>query len=625
MVNRRKLILATAFCLLAIGCLFTAYADSIIAQYRNAVPCGELHGFAGFLQSVRLLDVGECTVRGTGACQNPGADCIAGGVSGFCTNVVQGGGTTCVCVPPPRGLSIVKTHSGNFFQDQTGAQYTITVSNDGSPSTGTVSVSDQVPAGLTATGIAGTNWTCTQPAGPCSRSDSLATNATYESITLTVDVAANAPLSVTNSASLSGTNVIEGIAQDQTTINCHLVVDNNNDSGTGSLRAVIANACANSTITFAPNVRGAIALTTTELLINNNLTIIGPGANLLSVQRDAGAGAFRIFDIASASVNANISGLKIANGNAAGTNGGGGGIYNTGTLTLTNSTISGNSGSGGSFGGGGIYNAGGTMTIANSTVSGNTVNSSFGGGGIVNTGGTMTIINSTISGNSAGSGGGIFNWSTGTVKITNGTISGNSAAHFGGVTNASNGIVHSGNTLIALNTSPSSPDINGSFISDGHNLIGNGTGGTGFTNGANGDQVGVADPKLDTTLTNNGGPTDTIALLISSPAINAGDDSIAPKTDQRVYLRSGVSDIGAFEFSGTPIRITSITRLANGHIILQGVGVPKASHTIQASLTPAAADFSAIAPVLGDGSGALQYDDDGAVGLTKRFYRLSFP
>ena len=102
-------------------------------------------------------------------------------------------------------------------------------------------------------------------------------------------------------------------------------------------------------------------------------------------------------------------------------------------------------------------------------------------------------------------------------------------------------------------------DVSGDFTSGGHNLIGDGTG-TGFTNGVNGDIVGTAtnpiDPKLGA-LSNNGGRTKTHALLAGSPAIDAGDNSLVPSTDQRgtgfQRIRDGngdrqaVADIGAFE------------------------------------------------------------------------------
>jgi len=120
-------------------------------------------------------------------------------------------------------LTIASTHSGNFLQGQTGATYTITATNSGTASTsGTVTVADTVPAGLTATGIAGNGWTCTQqPSGPCTRSDVLAAGASYPAIALTVTVAVNAPSSVTNTATVSGggeTNTSNDTANDLTTI-----------------------------------------------------------------------------------------------------------------------------------------------------------------------------------------------------------------------------------------------------------------------------------------------------------------------------------------------------------------------------------------------------------------------
>ena len=124
----------------------------------------------------------------------------------------------------------------------------------------------------------------------------------------------------------------------------------------------------------------------------------------------------------------------------------GGGLYNYGTTTLTNCTVSGNSASNG----GGLYDGGGTTTLTNCTVSGNSASNGGGGstawhdhadqlhrqrqlrhgsgGGLYDTGGTTTLTNCTVSGNSAvGSGGGLFN-SGGTTTLTNCTVSGNSAA-----------------------------------------------------------------------------------------------------------------------------------------------------------------------------------------------------
>ena len=108
--------------------------------------------------------------------------------------------------PVPPDLTISKTHGGDFRQGQTGEQYTITVTNSGGgATTGTVTVTDTLPAGLTATSFGGSGWTCSAlPALSCSRSDVLNGGNSYPDITLVVDVAADAPPSVTNTASVAG-------------------------------------------------------------------------------------------------------------------------------------------------------------------------------------------------------------------------------------------------------------------------------------------------------------------------------------------------------------------------------------------------------------------------------------
>src|SRR6266404_4979117 len=120
-------------------------------------------------------------------------------------------------------LTIIKSHSGNFVQGQTGATYTITVTNSGGTATsGTVTVTDTLPASLTPTAISGTGWTCTLATLTCTRSDTLAAAASYSAITLTVNVASNAPSSVTNTATVSGggeTNTSNDTANDNTVIN----------------------------------------------------------------------------------------------------------------------------------------------------------------------------------------------------------------------------------------------------------------------------------------------------------------------------------------------------------------------------------------------------------------------
>ena len=130
--------------------------------------------------------------------------------------------TASVTVPPP-DLTIAKSHSGNFTQGQVGATYSITATNSGFAATsGTVTVTDTLPAGLTATAISGTGWTCVLGTLTCTRSDALAAGASYPAITLTVNVANNAAASVTNTANVSGggqTNTANDSASDATTIN----------------------------------------------------------------------------------------------------------------------------------------------------------------------------------------------------------------------------------------------------------------------------------------------------------------------------------------------------------------------------------------------------------------------
>ena len=102
-------------------------------------------------------------------------------------------------------LTITKSHAGNFTRGQTGATYTITVSNTGGvATTGSVTVTDTLPSGLNATNLSGAGWNCTVATTTCTRSDALNAGASYPPITLTVAVAVNAPASVTNTAQVAG-------------------------------------------------------------------------------------------------------------------------------------------------------------------------------------------------------------------------------------------------------------------------------------------------------------------------------------------------------------------------------------------------------------------------------------
>ena len=284
----------------------------------------------------------------------------------------------------------------------------------------------------------------------------------------------------------------------------------------------------------------------------NKLTITGAGAATTIIN---GGGIDRVIQVLGLTT-LELSSVTITNGD---TTSSGGGIFNRGTLTLTNSTVSGNTADGA---GGGISNSGeatltnstvsgntaaqgggienrGTLTLTNSTVTGNM--SLAGGGGILNLSGTLTLTNSTVSGNTAdGAGGGISN--SGEATLTNSTVSGNAAAFDSGGILHLDGPLTLKNSIIAGN---SAPDCDGLAVTSlGNNIDGDST-----CNLAGPDDQPGVDPLLGP-LADNGGPTQTQALLAGSPAINAGDDTAALAIDQRGFPRVGVSDIGAFEFQG---------------------------------------------------------------------------
>src|SRR5208337_4206696 len=186
------------------------------------------------------------------------------------------------------------------------------------------------------------------------------------------------------------------------------------------------------------------------------------------------------------------------------------------------------------------------------------------GGGVYNYFGTTTLTDCTVSGNSAGDGGGGLICGDGTITLTDSTVSGNYARVIGGGL-WSDGTTTLTNTIVAENTATTSgPDALGAFASQGNNLIGKTDGSSGWVSS---DLTGtIAQPlnPLLAPLGNYGGPTQTMALLPGSPAINAGDNSLIPAgltTDQRgpgfPRIVVGTVDIGAFESSGFTIAVTS--------------------------------------------------------------------
>ncbi len=349
------------------------------------------------------------------------------------------------------------------------------------------------------------------------------------------------------------------------------------------------------------SVSGTITLVGSGLpAIQNTLTIDGTGQTITV----SGANLYIVLAV-NGGATLNLNNLTIANGSAPYA----GGVSNSGILTVTNSTFSGNSTSGGA-GGGGIYSIGGMLTVTNSTFSGNSTSGD--GGGILSYGGTLTVTNSTFSGNSAVYGGGIFNEITTTASVTNSTFSGNSAASNGGgggilnesaltvtnstfsgnsggtgggiyneytatasVTNStfsgnsaslSGGGIYNGgsatlsNSILAGSTDGNCAGTGTPAVTDGgYNISDDGTckfTGTNVTTSKPiGDSVSDSNVALDPLgLQNNGGPTQTIALESGSYAIAAIPAADCPATDQRGAPRPApgysACDVGAFEYGG---------------------------------------------------------------------------
>ena len=391
------------------------------------------------------------------------------------------------------------------------------------------------------------------------------------------------------------------------------LIANNGGDGISLREAILAANADNTdpadTINFAPSVTGTIQLTNVghagEIVINSNLTINGPGAELLTIRAFAGTTALgdgaRIFNIQIPILTRNvaINGLTLTGGDVGSTYGGGA-ILSFANLTITGSTISGNSASdsgggitnrGGSLSivgstisgnssnnlGGGVYSNLGSFNISQSTVSGNTANLSSGGGIFIRSS-TSTIDSSTISVNSAGGAGGIGIEHTGpstNTTLTNSTISGNSASGSGGGVAALSGTVNvrhstitanradsdsnatgsgggvSGNvtidhTIVAgnLRSTSNRDDISGS-ITARYSLIGDNTGATITNNGGN--QIGTSAAQVDArlfVLRDNGGPSPTHSFLAGSPAIDTGDPAFSPPptNDQRGTTFGRVAD-----------------------------------------------------------------------------------
>jgi CSLREA domain-containing protein len=324
--------------------------------------------------------------------------------------------------------------------------------------------------------------------------------------------------------------------------------------GTGtSLREAIEFANADpggvDTITFSSLLDGTIQLSGGPLpLITGNVTIEGPGANVVTLDAQRASAILSV----GAGATVTVSGLTLANASAIR----GAGVNNGGNLTLLNCAFSDDKAQ---LGGGVINNVGATLEMTGCTLFGN---SAIYGGGILNYG-TATLTNCTLSGDTASAvGGGVFNW--GTSKITNCTIFGNSARQSGGglyvyysPTVTLNDTIVAGSLSggdIYSNTAGYKMTGSNNFVGDGHDVL-----------GLSGTITG--DPMLGP-LAWSGGSTQTMALLPGSPALGKGA-AVGLAVDQRGFAVNSPPDIGAFQYQG-PAPSVTISGPSAGTVSVEG-------------------------------------------------------
>lgn len=293
-------------------------------------------------------------------------------------------------------------------------------------------------------------------------------------------------------------------------------------------------------VNFHDAIADTIVLSGSDIDLDSDVTVNGPGADLLTIDPN---GSSRAFNVIGTSV-VTIADLSVSNGNASGGTGAAVRVAGSATAELFQVELHDNVALTGGAGGGAIDNRG-TLAIINSTLA----NNRAGTGGAIFNDGDLQVINSTLSGNRAGLGafgnGGGIRTVGGQVEITNSTIVNNSSRNVGGGIHTIGGSVTVNNSIVSGNSriNGSTSNIGGSFTG-ANNLIG------GNVN------------SIVASLSDNGGPTRTHNLRTGSPAIDAGDDSLAVdgaanalQNDQRgagFFRRVNSVDIGAVESQEMP-------------------------------------------------------------------------
>ncbi len=410
-------------------------------------------------------------------------------------------------------------------------------------------------------------------------------NGGSDTVVVVTDNTGNAAVAVTANGQpgsyqvSAAVNGVAASAQFSLTNTCMAtVVTNSADSGIGTLRYIVANACPDATVTFAPGIN-KITLTSGDVIITQGISINGPGATSLTI---SGGGNSRDFTITPANDSAivNISGMTISDGVPQDTaaSGGGGMLIYSGKVYINNCVISNNDATQAiNAEGGGIDNQGAVLTVNNSSVVGNVAY--FDGGGLALDGGSATINNSTISGNSAvqtstdpsegGWGGGIITAQA--LSVNNCTIYGNTAQDGGNLmgyfynttfTAALRNTIVAGGSITAGVTGLG-PDIYGQgFVSSGFNLVQDTSTGA-IPAFAPSDIIGTNPGLLP--LANYGGTTPTLLPMPNAPVVNKGDLLLTTaQFDQRGYTRVAAAraDIGSVEANYTTTAVAGTPQSA---------------------------------------------------------------
>ncbi|MEO7309317.1 MAG: choice-of-anchor Q domain-containing protein [Chitinophagaceae bacterium] len=419
---------------------------------------------------------------------------------------------------------------------------------------------------------------------------------------------------------------------------------NNNDAGPGSLRQAILNANAGTGtnfITFDIPVTGVITLTSGELALTSEMTIMGPGTGTLAV---SGNNISRVFSISSPAL-VTINGLTITGGNVPG-NGGGISSNGAGGLSINGCTVSGNTAGGPNVSGGGIFSFA-PLTITNSVINGN---HSFSGGGIFQGNYQFTMTNCKVINNTTSSWGAGLYLQDADATLFNCLISGNSSpASQGGITNLSYGanpvvsLVNctvtnniSGfadravwtvsfqngtqpttvlrNTIVANNPGGNFTVINGFSPSSPQGILDLGNsldddGSSGVANGVNGNLVNINPSFVSAS---------NFHLQPCSPCINAGTNSANPTTTDLdgSPRKFGIIDMGAYELQATPVALTTL--YVNAAVTSSGAGSTWATayKTLQEALANNCASVTKIWVAKGnyypDEGGSFANNDRGA-------------